>query len=210
MKPRSTIHPKSGSWKTLSTRKSAIARYWLDTPAGIARFPENPALNDLYGPRCFACEAQSFRLAEYRLRESDPWSIWDAAYFDRCHIVPRALGGEDDPQNLVLLCSTCHRDAPNVGEPQYMIDWMTAREYFWDRHTRLVWEAIEIYDLHDQFEFVCAHRLDEHQAIYRDLLRTWTGTHGIYVNDSTMMAATAEAIRRASTAIGKEDELPRS
>ena len=44
----------------------------------------------------------------------------------RCHIIPRALGGEDTPSNFVLLCSRCHRDNPNVADPEIMWDWLHA------------------------------------------------------------------------------------
>lgn len=44
----------------------------------------------------------------------------------RCHIVPRSLGGEDVPSNFVLLCSRCHLDNPNVADPEIMWDWLHA------------------------------------------------------------------------------------
>ena len=42
----------------------------------------------------------------------------------RCHIIPRALGGEDTPSNLVLLCKRCHAEGPNVTDPEVMWDWI--------------------------------------------------------------------------------------
>jgi hypothetical protein len=42
----------------------------------------------------------------------------------KCHIVPRSLGGTNDPSNLVLLCGRCHREAPNVADPRFMWIWM--------------------------------------------------------------------------------------
>ena len=47
--------------------------------------------------------------------------------FDRCHIVPRALGGQDSADNLVLLCQRCHKLAPNVNDPSFMWFWLRAR-----------------------------------------------------------------------------------
>jgi hypothetical protein len=43
-----------------------------------------------------------------------------------CHIVPDALGGEDEPRNFVILCWRCHLEAPNVGDPSYMWTWLRA------------------------------------------------------------------------------------
>ena len=44
----------------------------------------------------------------------------------RCHIVPDSLGGKDEPSNIVLLCSRCHADGPNVADPDVMWDWIRA------------------------------------------------------------------------------------
>lgn len=44
----------------------------------------------------------------------------------RCHIIPNALGGKDEPENIVLLCSRCHAEGPNVTDPEIMWDWIRA------------------------------------------------------------------------------------
>lgn len=44
----------------------------------------------------------------------------------RCHIVPRSLGGEDAPDNLVVLCRECHEQGPNVSDREIMWDWLMA------------------------------------------------------------------------------------
>lgn len=54
---------------------------------------------------------------------------WRCAYrsaLERCHIVPRAMGGPDDVSNLILLCGRCHREAPNVSDPRFMWIWLRA------------------------------------------------------------------------------------
>lgn len=54
---------------------------------------------------------------------------WRCGYEDnlqRCHIIPDALGGKDEPSNLVLLCERCHADGPNVEDPEIMWDWIRA------------------------------------------------------------------------------------
>ena len=42
----------------------------------------------------------------------------------RCHIIPKSLGGENIPSNYVLLCHICHREAPNVRNSQKMWEWI--------------------------------------------------------------------------------------
>jgi hypothetical protein len=46
---------------------------------------------------------------------------------ERCHIIPRALGGLNSAGNLVLLCSRCHKQAPNVSDPSSMWLWLRSR-----------------------------------------------------------------------------------
>ena len=54
---------------------------------------------------------------------------WRCGYkktLERCHIIPDSLGGEDKPENLVLLCKRCHIEAPNVESKTFMWDWLRA------------------------------------------------------------------------------------
>lgn len=54
------------------------------------------------------------------------WRCGYKANLQRCHIIPEALGGKDEPSNLVLLCERCHIDAPNVESKTFMWDWIRA------------------------------------------------------------------------------------
>jgi hypothetical protein len=54
---------------------------------------------------------------------------WRCAYksrLQRCHIVPASRGGTATPDNLVLLCRRCHREAPNVPDARFMWIWLRA------------------------------------------------------------------------------------
>ena len=54
------------------------------------------------------------------------WRCAHKRNLQRCHIVPRALGGSEEPSNLVLLCAQCHSEAPNVNDPEFMWIWLKA------------------------------------------------------------------------------------
>lgn len=54
------------------------------------------------------------------------WRCGYKSSLERCHIIPRALGGSDEPSNLVLLCSRCHLEAPNINDPRFMWIWIRA------------------------------------------------------------------------------------
>lgn len=52
---------------------------------------------------------------------------WRCGYkrgLERCHIIPRSLGGSDECDNLVLLCASCHKEAPNCPDSNYMWEWV--------------------------------------------------------------------------------------
>ena len=52
------------------------------------------------------------------------WRCANKSKLERCHIVPKSLGGQDDPSNLVLLCGRCHREAPNSSDGKMMWVWI--------------------------------------------------------------------------------------
>ncbi|MCE8012977.1 HNH endonuclease [Halomonas daqingensis] len=54
------------------------------------------------------------------------WRCASKRSLQRCHIIPRALGGDESPSNLVLLCAQCHAEAPNVADPDFMWVWLRA------------------------------------------------------------------------------------
>lgn len=54
------------------------------------------------------------------------WRCAHKRQLQRCHIIPRSLGGGDSPSNLVLLCAQCHAEAPNVADPEFMWVWLRA------------------------------------------------------------------------------------
>ena len=70
------------------------------------------------------------------------WRCAHERLLQRCHIVPHALGGDERPENLVLLCAQCHAEAPNVADPEFMWIWLRAhavpfyRTYWQERGIR--------------------------------------------------------------------------
>jgi ribosomal protein L37E len=54
------------------------------------------------------------------------WRCGYKSSLERCHIIPHSLGGSEEPENLVLLCRRCHREAPNVADSRFMWIWLCA------------------------------------------------------------------------------------
>jgi hypothetical protein len=54
------------------------------------------------------------------------WRCGYKSRLQRCHIIPDSRGGSAQPENLVLLCRRCHREAPNVPDTRFMWIWIRA------------------------------------------------------------------------------------
>lgn len=61
-----------------------------------------------------------------------------------CHLIPDKLGGTKEPDNIVLLCSRCHSNAPNIAIPQIMIDWIHEETLKYDLTTHMKLNDISI------------------------------------------------------------------
>lgn len=120
--------------------KSDIVRYWYDyavkewdetrTVQNFLRFT-----TDLGEPVCWACQ-RYYREYDYcnypkadKKGDDGLFANWNRVVgLDRCHIVPKSRGGTNEPSNLVLMCHTCHREAPDTVFPEYLFTWMNNRE----------------------------------------------------------------------------------
>lgn len=60
--------------------------------------------------------------------EEDSPSCFVCGYYnslEKCHLIPRALGGTNDLDNLVVLCQEHHRNAPNTSiSKSVMLNWI--------------------------------------------------------------------------------------
>lgn len=87
----------------------SINSYWLHRglPEGVT------PVYDAGEPSCFACG----------------WHDDDKLTFglERAHVIPRSVGGGDDPENLALLCSKCHKEAPDTLDADWFWRWVAKR-----------------------------------------------------------------------------------
>lgn len=177
------------------TAKAKIAEYWASAE-GHARLPENAAAIDWGEPMCFACG----RCATAPDEPPELWQVWNRAMLERCHLVPASLGGADETANLVLLCASCHHDAPDVADSGYMLRWIARREPWGARISSLTEDALADLDLTGVPVEACD--LAAMMAHADELRRDWTALHGRAVSDATMVALFVEAFRRMLTAKG--------
>jgi len=127
------------------TSHSAIFEYWKDK-----RITENgdvisdrtftlldaiDVVNDWAEPVCWCCgdlmnplDTDDNPKYDTLLRKNNISGIYRLktvkSHLQRCHIVPDALGGEDVPENLFLLCRHCHGEAPDIGDRHGFLKWI--------------------------------------------------------------------------------------
>jgi HNH endonuclease len=51
------------------------------------------------------------------------------APLQRCHIIPKSLGGSDDPNNLFLMCRECHDLSPDTTDVDLFFQWARNQSY---------------------------------------------------------------------------------
>lgn len=52
------------------------------------------------------------------------WRCGHLRTHQKCHIIPKSLGGSDEPSNLIALCSMCHDEMPNVRDAKEVWMWI--------------------------------------------------------------------------------------
>lgn len=91
-------------------------------------------------PCCWACEEPAIRNQDLeRFFDAHPDTaspdffkkLYDLksvkSKLNRCHIHPNALGGEDSPENLFLMCEECHALSPDTTNRSAFFRWVYDR-----------------------------------------------------------------------------------
>jgi HNH endonuclease len=127
------------------------------------------------------------------------WSVWDRADLQRCHLIPRALGGPDSPSNLVLLCWRCHIEGPDVGAPEYMLRWIGAHEHWGVLLCREIESAVRLAGLtDDQIGAFNEQFLSRGLYAVRSALADWAVPVANRFSYATLAACAVEAVVRTS------------
>ena len=123
----------------------SIFDYWKDK--AITKTGEIVSVGDEYAdppvfvvesdfePSCWGCGLPVITELEENqtkgLCKDDLPKIWGdknvSSTLNRCHIIPRSLGGEDSPSNLFLMCETCHQESPDTTNPCNFMRWVYNR-----------------------------------------------------------------------------------
>lgn len=133
-----------------NTSHYSIFKYWKDkaiTKDGdILTYEDKGDRTDCHWvildpgePCCWACGKYAVKDDELESFNRDP-SVTRDNYFkklyslpilksrlNRCHIKPNALGGEDSPENLFLMCEECHALSPDTTNRAAFFRWVYDR-----------------------------------------------------------------------------------
>jgi len=74
------------------------------------------------------------------------YEAWERTPLQRCHIIPRSLGGNTDPSNLFLMCTECHDLAPNTTSRDIFLRWARSQSYI-ARLNKKLEQELESFDL---------------------------------------------------------------
>jgi hypothetical protein len=129
----------------MKTTRWEIAKHWSENWTNeTAKF-----VTDLGEPSCFACGYYDVKWDNPRVGAE---KRWNNSGLERAHIVADKIGGADSPENMLLLCTRCHRQAPMTNDPRIIITWASKR----DAHRAMVARAWE----HEAAKYNIPHDLD--------------------------------------------------
>ena len=154
----------------VTTSHYKIYDFWKDkaiTPKGNVintrdshTLDDKIAVDDPYVPRCWGCgqpvvrDSQLDKWIDKTSGEGDEneqlknlWNSKEVKHkFNRCHIVPGALGGKDEPSNLFLMCGECHHLSPDTIYVSSFFKWVLQRrkQMLWGKlHPNYALEQID-------------------------------------------------------------------
>jgi hypothetical protein len=122
--------------------------------------------------------------------------LWDkVSPLQRCHIVPRSLGGSDEPDNLFLMCRECHDRTPNTISRDAFFKWVDGQNCF-KRGMTQVREEMDAFGVSDE------EALELGDLVHSEEFKNWAqdkwgihmsqSGHGAKITMSTLFALLVE------------------
>lgn len=137
---------------------------------------------------------------------------WRCGYFKRlekCHIIPDALGGADAPENLVLLCKQCHRDAPNTMDKDFFWDWIksSAVPFYGTFYiTQAIKEIESVYDINLEDAF--ARKQADGQESFKEFLDQEIKNTVVHFGEGQINVSTIAALLKKYLELEHEKDIP--
>ncbi|MEE7479031.1 HNH endonuclease signature motif containing protein [Methylobacterium hispanicum] len=134
------------------------------------------------------------------------WCCGKQGYQERAHIIPHSLGGPDTAENLFLLCSACHLQAPDMRQARWFFDWINTEanrqlelnDDFWKVARAALEAGFPVAISAAQAERFCA----LYPVMIKELMIDAT-SHGCEVVASTLRAVSIGALDETLKIVGK-------
>ncbi|PLR72995.1 hypothetical protein CYJ37_11425 [Bacillus sp. UMB0728] len=147
-------------------------------------------LEDYGEPSCWCCNKAIIVKDEEKLQQEGNFKeIWNgtAGKLERCHIVPKSLGGSYEPSNLFLMCHNCHLKAPNILNGNMFLKWVSIHRKKCALGLNLVEYTEYTSVLCKEFGIDLNSFVDFMNTYDKDKLMKKISTHGVHVNMSTTL-----------------------
>jgi len=202
-------------------KKSQIIEYWFSDEGFKRMLKEHKDLAcqlEYNLPHCFACQRIMIDLDNEQKygnlkNTSKNWDI--KSNLEKCHIIPLALGGDDHPSNLVLLCKECHKLNPNTDDEDLYWLWMKGVEDFFSADMRNFKQAFKIYKIDGDYymnyyaeiqKIIIAILKDESQFVAVPNAGS-PSMYGASPNFTPLLSVTAKAIKKHKELQSSSDQL---
>lgn len=160
----------------------SIFEYW----AGKKDHDDNLWILDPGEKTCFKCGHMDYEIKKGETLQR----FWNKRTgLEKAHIVPHALGGTEEPYNIIFLCSECHAECPDTIDYGANLKWISEHR-----------KGIEI-DLAYSFlssltqaEIEVAVTI-ENPSILREQIMKRIGMHGFSVSNSSMEVALRQVLQ---------------
>jgi len=156
--------------KTNAPTINAIANYWINQEIELP----NVEQEDMFH-HCWNCgEDKRSNSKKNKVR------------LERCHIIAKSLGGGFEPSNFFLLCSLCHREAPNTSDKNDIWHWLESNRNRYSFYgTYNLGKALDLYEKQEGESFFEHAKSIENLSLAFELEFQKITTHLYFFNVST-------------------------
>jgi hypothetical protein len=175
-----------------------IFDYWKDK-----NIDNQPILIDWGEPSCWACNKQILVETQELLDNGDFEEIWNrtSGHLQRCHIIPKGLGGSNEPENLFLLCPDCHKESPDTTNPKLFFDWIRMKR----KRCSL---GVDYVKAKQDMEYICKSSnvdikdlLDFMEVHKNEFDISKIGTHGVKISMSSVLLTWIDMYKNSGVTI---------
>ena len=120
------------------SKKSQIVEYWYNQRNSITLFGNKFDLDfitDIGEPTCFICGCwwgTDYDNHNINATNQECFNLWNKVNkLQICHLLPKSLGGDTSPENLILMCSDCHTKTPDINNRELMLFYLINNKENW-------------------------------------------------------------------------------